>query len=209
MMSATEKAKPATEANVTEAPAGHAADEAEDTARLTQEERTQRSEKIIKDHVLLGVASGLIPGPAVDMAVAFGVQLAMLKRLSTLYGVPFTRNLAKGAVTSLLASVGGVGVGAIAAVSAIKVVPGLGTAVGVAGSSVSLGAFTYAVGKVFAQHFESGGTFIDLNPRAYRDYFRDMRKRGKKMASDAVAEEKTVSDTSRRTPRGATAAAQA
>jgi uncharacterized protein (DUF697 family) len=174
-----------------------AADDA--STALTPAERSAKAERIIQDHVLLAVVSGLIPGPAIDVALGLGVQLTMLKRLSSTYGIPFRRNAAKGTVISLLNSLGGVGVGAIAAASLMKTVPGLGTFFGIAGTSVSFGAFTYATGKVFQQHFESGGTFVDLDPKAYRDYFRDMFKRGKTLAAEtaekAEAEGKTTPDT--------------
>jgi hypothetical protein len=33
-------------------------------------------------------------------------------------------------------------------------------------------AATYAVGQVFIQHFESGGTFLDFDPDKVREHFR-------------------------------------
>ncbi len=33
------------------------------------------------------------------------------------------------------------------------------------------GASTYAVGKVFIQHFESGGTLLDFEPEKMRGYY--------------------------------------
>jgi Uncharacterized protein/domain associated with GTPases len=156
----------------------------ENEAVVSPEERLKRAEKIIKDHVLVGAASGLVPGPGIDMVLAFGTQLNLVRRLSQLYGVPFRENAAKSTITALFGSLGAVGAGAIAAMSFVKAIPVLGTAVGVAGTSVSIGAFTYAIGKVFQQHFESNGTFLDLDPGAYRAYFREMMKRGKKVAED-------------------------
>ncbi len=32
-------------------------------------------------------------------------------------------------------------------------------------------ASTYAVGKIFVQHFESGGTVLSFNPDKVRDYY--------------------------------------
>ena len=32
-------------------------------------------------------------------------------------------------------------------------------------------ASTYAVGRVFIQHFASGGTFLDFKPEEVRDFF--------------------------------------
>jgi hypothetical protein len=43
---------------------------------------------------------------------------------------------------------------------------------------------TYAIGRTFMQHFESGGTLLDFNPPDYREFFKaqkekwDMRTKG-------------------------------
>jgi uncharacterized protein (DUF697 family) len=156
------------------------------------DENTASAERIIQDHVLLAVASGLVPGPGLDLVAAFTVQLTMLKRLATLYDVPFRQDAAKSTVTALFGTLGGAGAAAIAGASFLKFIPVVGTAVGIAGTSVAFGAFTYAIGKVFLRHFESGGTFIDLNPRAYREYFREMNVRGRTVAAEKQDEAKTA-----------------
>jgi lipoate-protein ligase A len=46
------------------------------------------------------------------------------------------------------------------------------------------GAATYAIGRVFIQHFESGGTFLDFNPEKVREYFKEQFERGKGVASE-------------------------
>jgi uncharacterized protein (DUF697 family) len=163
--------------------------ETEKKAPLTPEQRFEEADKLIRGHVIAGVATGVIPLPGVDILLALGTQLNLIRKLAELYDVPFRENAAKSAVTALLGSLGGVGAGAIIATSIIKVVPVFGTAVGIASTSVSLGAFTFAVGKVFQQHFESGGTFFDFNARAYRDYFRRMIKRGEQLQKEEAAAE--------------------
>lgn len=163
---------------------------------LSPEEQSRRGERIIQDHVLMGLVAGVVPGPAIDLAAGFGVQLAMVARLAKLYGVPFRRDMAKNIITSLFGSLGGVGAGTIVASSLIKAVPGFGTVLGVVGTSASMGAFTYAVGKLFQRHFEEAGTFDDLKPSAYRDYFKDMFKRGKTIAAEKAEEVKAAEQAS-------------
>jgi len=173
---------------------------------LSSVERTHSAERVIQDHVLLSIVSGFIPGPAIDMAVAFAVQLTMLKRLSTVYEVPFSRDAAKSIITALLGSLGGAGASALIIGSFIKSIPIIGTVVGIAGTAVTFGAFTYAIGKVFQRHFELGGTFIDLDVRAYRGYFREMNERGKTVAAERKRE---AEDLARAQRRAATSAAEA
>ena len=156
------------------APEGTATDR---TARLA------RAETLMKDHVLMSTAVGLIPAPGVDILAGMGIQLALLKRLTNLYGVPFSESAARGIIASLL---GGVGTGALAAglfVSAVKLVPGAGTLFGVASMPIALGAVTYAIGKVFIAHLEIGGTLADFDVAANRGYFRDLFHRGRQVAA--------------------------
>ena len=43
----------------------------------------------------------LVPIPLVDVAAVGGVQLQMLRRLSEIYGVPFSENMGKSVIASL------------------------------------------------------------------------------------------------------------
>ena len=60
-----------------------------------------------------------------------------------------------------------------------------GSIVGRLTMPVFAGASTYAIGQVFIQHFESGGTFLDFEPAKVREYFRRQFGRGRDLASEA------------------------
>jgi hypothetical protein len=47
---------------------------------------------------------------------------------------------------------------------------------------VAAGASTYAVGKVFMLHFESGGTLLDFDPAKMKNYYRETYRKGIKQA---------------------------
>ncbi len=51
------------------------------------------------------------------------------------------------------------------------------------------GASTYAIYKVFIQHFESGGTFLDLDPSKVKSYFSEQFTKGKAVAADLKKDE--------------------
>jgi uncharacterized protein (DUF697 family) len=132
------------------------------------------------------MGAGFIPLPYVDIAAVTGVQIKMLADLSQHYGIPFSKNRAKEIVAALI---GGALPGPIAASvvgSAVKMVPVVGPIVG--GVSVPLlsGATTYAVGTVFIQHFESGGTFLDFDPNKVKEHFHQEFEKGKFAAQEFV-----------------------
>jgi len=174
---------------------GDASDEA--IPALSGAERLKRAERIVQNHTLVSAGTGLIPAPGVDILANLAVQLTMLQRLSKLYGVPYSENLGKAAVISLASSIGGPGAALTIAASMVKIVPFFGTLAGGLSVPATFGAFTFAVGKVFTQHFESGGTFLDFRASAYRDYFREMFGRGQAVVQEEKAAqdpEKTASD---------------
>ena len=85
--------------------------------------------------------------------------------------MPFSEHRVKSILTSL---VGGLGSLAVAPVffSLIKIIPIVGQTAGLVSLPLSAGAFTYAVGRIFIQHFASGGTFLDFEPAEVREHFR-------------------------------------
>jgi hypothetical protein len=42
------------------------------------------------------------------------------------------------------------------------------------------------LGKVFIQHFESGGTFLTFDPMTVRAHFARLQEEGRKVAAEAV-----------------------
>lgn len=148
-----------------------------DTA--SAEERRAAAEKVVERFSLYSGAAGLIPLPGVDLATVGGVQIQMLRRLSQIYGVPFSENLGK----SLVAALAGALVPAtsgMGAVSLVKSVPVAGTVVAVmAMPTLSAGA-TYTIGTAFIEHFASGGTLLDFNPPDYRAFLKARKEKKEK-----------------------------
>lgn len=131
-----------------------------------------RAEAIIRRNVLWALVAGVLPVPIIDFIAIEGVQLKMLKELSDLYEVRFTDGVAKKLVSTLLSSLGSVGVGATLGSGLAKLVPVVGTALGMVSTPIIAGACTNALGKAFMMHFETGGTLLDFDPIAMRSYFK-------------------------------------
>jgi uncharacterized protein (DUF697 family) len=181
------------EETTVEAPEAEAAESVDPT-----EGRTERLEKLAKNHILASMGVGLVPFPLVDMVALFGIQLDLVKKLSTEYDVPFKREVGKSIISSLAGgflpqSLGG------AIASGIKIIPIIGQTTGAVAMPVFSGAATYALYKVFVQHFESGGTFLDLDPAKVKAYFAENFAKGKKVVK-GLGKETTNNTTAEATP---------
>lgn len=147
------------------------------------------ADSTIKNYVIAAMALGLVPVPVFDIVAIVAVQLKMIHALTRIYGITFTENVAKSLVLSLIGGILPVTAAASLA-SMIKVFPFAGSLIGGASVCILAGALTYAVGKVFVQHFESGGTLLDFSPSKVRERFRNEFARGKDVAADLEGEAK-------------------
>jgi len=161
-----------------ESPAEPHLENVPEAAEKDIDSRGSHANNTIKNHVIGVMGATLIPIPLFDLVALTGVQLKMLHSLAKLYDVPFSKNLGKSLIASLLGGVMPTSA-AMTLASLVKAVPGLGTATGMVSVSVLGGATTYAIGSVFMQHFESGGTLLDFDAKKMRDYFSSKLQEGK------------------------------
>ena len=105
--------------------------------------KQEEAERIIRSHVLWAMGGGLIPIPLVDIAAVTGIQLDMLKQLAVLHDVDYSASSGKAFISALSGSTF-----AALGSSLVKVIPGIGTFLGVLSMSALSGASTYAVGQV-------------------------------------------------------------
>jgi uncharacterized protein (DUF697 family) len=138
---------------------------------VSERPRTAKAMQSIRRHVPWAAGAGVLPLPGVDLAGIAAVQLHLMADLAELYAVPFRREAAKSLAATLMATLlergiaGGLG-------SVAKLVPGVGTLLGLAVLPGLAAAGTYALGRVFVMHFESGGTFLDFDPAKAEAHFR-------------------------------------
>lgn len=148
---------------------------------VSRAERQGIAEDLLRNHVMWSMGVGLVPIPLVDFLVVTGIQLNMLYGMCKVYEVKFSRDVGKNIIAALI---GGIlpSSSARSLVGLVKMVPLVGSTVGAVTMPITSGASTYALGKVFIQHFESGGTFLNFNPRAVKAYFAEEFRNGKKVS---------------------------
>jgi len=135
-----------------------------------QTTKMDAANKIVKKYALGSFGAGFIPYPALDTAVLAGVQLKMLHSLAKVYKVEFSDELGKKMIAACLGAALPISL-SLSASNLIKYVPVYGWVVKGVGTSIVAGVFTYVVGKVFIQHFESGCTFLTFDPQQVKQYF--------------------------------------
>jgi uncharacterized protein (DUF697 family) len=143
---------------------------------------------IIRQNVLWAAGGGILPFPLVDVVAVTVVEIKMLRELSALYDVPFKEDQVKSVLVSLLVGLGAPALGTALTVSLIKSIPLAGFASAFLAVPGLAAAFTYAVGKVFHQHFASGGTFLDFDPKKVREHFARQFEEGKLAVSKMKTE---------------------
>jgi uncharacterized protein (DUF697 family) len=150
----------------------------------TTNDNLAHAEELIKKSMYVSMAAGLVPVPVFDFLAISAIQLDMIRRLSKIYDIPFM----EGKVKNLLGAViGGSFPSSVAPLFAglSKMIPVVGWTIGAVTLPLAAGASTYAIGKVFIQHFESGGTFLTFDPKAVRAYYEEQFKKGKTLAAAA------------------------
>lgn len=141
-------------------------------------EKSKLAENIIRNHTIWAMGAGLIPVIVADVFAVTALQLDMIRQLCRTYEVEFHELQGKAIITSLTGSI----LARLGAESLLKLIPGIGTILGGAAVSAFSGATTYAIGEVFKNHFESGGSLLNFEVEKIRHAFSDLFEKGKSVA---------------------------
>ena len=133
------------------------------------EQRFRAAHRLVVHYRRWTIAMATAPLPLVDAALVSGLQIRMLSRLARLYGVPFERVRVASLLSALFGGWTPYTITTGFAGAAARLAPGLGTVIGIATSIGTSVLATETIGKMFVQHFEEGGTFLDFEPRKYRE----------------------------------------
>ena len=154
----------------------------QDDAITSRMSRLDKAHNSIKNYTLGAIAVGLVPAPMVDMVALSAIQLKMVHSTAAIYEVPFSKNMAKSIIGSILGSSIAVTL-AMPVSSFIKFIPILGQSSGSVSTALIGSASTYAIGKIFVEHFESGGTFLDFDEEKAKAHFKSLYEEGKAFVS--------------------------
>jgi len=142
-------------------------------------DRGARAHELVNHRLGLSLGAGMLPVPIFDVVAISGIQLKLIADLSRLYEVPFARHRAQAIMLSLLGGIGSFSLATGIIGSLLKTLPGAGSLIGAATLPVTATALTYAVGHVFIEHFESGGTLLDFDTGVAKRQFERLVAEGR------------------------------
>ena len=135
--------------------------------------------------------------PAIDTAVIGGVQVKMIHALCKVYGVPFKKEAVLAIISAVVGGSVATSLGGAATSRIAKLIPGIGSIVGsFIQPGVAYGT-TYALGRVFIDHFEKEGSLLDFDTskvkKSFNGYFDNAknffkRNKGKSKIVDVTPE---------------------
>ena len=158
-----------------------ATDATTETPAAPSEINRLKADIVITRHFAVAVGAGFIPVPVVDFAAITGVQLTMLAQICKIYGQPFSKEAATSIIASLVGgAVTGGEASSLAISSKMKFIPVVGTAASWLVTPALAGATTYAIGKVFVHHLETGGSLLTFDGQKMKGYMQKAMEEGKK-----------------------------
>lgn len=136
---------------------------------MTASTSSAKAQQAIKRHMAAGAIAGILPLPWIGFAALTAVQLNMLRHLASIYGISFSNEIGASAIGALVGS----DLSLSLSLGIAKLLPGPSLTVAVVSGGLLGSASTYALGKVFIQHFESGNTFLTFDPEKVRAYYEE------------------------------------
>lgn len=155
------------------------------------ETKEKQALRLTRHYALWSMGGGMIPVIGIDIAAIIAVQIKLVREMSKVYGLEFKENRAKTVVTSLIGSLGIIPIGTGLLFSAIKIIPIIGPLAATIALPISAGAVTFATGKAFIAHFESGGTFLNCNVAKMKAGYRRTFVEGKSVMQKVAQEAST------------------
>jgi uncharacterized protein (DUF697 family) len=125
--------------------------------------RATLASSVLKNYAIASGGAGLITAPFLGMAALTALHLALIRDLSKLYEVEFSKESARGVLLALGAAFvpGWLGFGLQNSIlRRLPLMTGVVGWVAMAGMSAAV---TYGLGKTLIEHFETGGTLANFD----------------------------------------------
>lgn len=151
-----------------------------------EEKKTiETADDIIYNHLWFSAVPGFIPVPVLDIVAISAVQLDLVKQLCKFYKADYDEQRGKAIVMALTGSAMA-RISGYSARAVLKTIPMVGWVLGGVAMSLFAASSTYAVGQVFKEHLDAGGTLHNLNPEAFQKFYMQQLEKGKELLSSLM-----------------------
>lgn len=113
--------------------------------------KTERAQKLVMTTAAASFGEGYMPLPFSDAIALVPTQLAMLAGITAIFGINVSEDLLKAILTSLAGTVGTTFAGRTIVSNILKMIPGVGTALGGTISGSTAAVLTVSLGETFIQ----------------------------------------------------------
>jgi len=119
--------------------------------KINVERKLEAANRAVLPFVTAAFAEGFNPLPFADAALLVPTQLAMLARLTVIFGVPLKKSILTAIITGVLGTGGATAIGRTIVANLFKLLPGVGTAAGGVISGTTAATITAAFGFAYNQ----------------------------------------------------------
>jgi len=131
--------------------------------RAAQSGRHPGAMQIVHRYVLVSAGAGLITLPIVDVSALAAVHVALIRDITAYYGLEFSEHAARNIVIAIGASLVPGAFGSILGRRALRALPFVSPAAGLATMAACSAFVSYGLGTMFVRHYEAGGTLTNFD----------------------------------------------
>lgn len=118
-------------------------------AQISIELKNQKANQVVKETVAMAFGAGFIPVPVADIVMLIPTEIAMMTRITNIYGLKITGDKLKRILFIIFGAVGAASAGVFFAKGLLKFVPGLNVTVGGAINGAAAASMTFAFGRTY------------------------------------------------------------
>lgn len=126
------------------------------TATTLVDEQTKKAQEVVDFYAMVASGVGLLPGMGISFAGVFATQILMVRDIAAAFGRDWTTNKTATAVTALLGTAFGQGIGGgLQALTWSAFPSGVGSVLGIVASPAASYATAQTIGSVFISQFQA------------------------------------------------------
>jgi uncharacterized protein (DUF697 family) len=123
--------------------------------KVSMELKKEQANKVVYAAAAAASAAGVVPIPIADAAVIVPIQIGMLAKISSVFGLSPSEALLKTLVAALIGTTAATMTGRAIVSGLLKLIPGAGSIVGGAIAAAAAGTVTTTLGKMYISTLES------------------------------------------------------